>query len=131
MMGEKELKYPATPEKGDVSGLLMRPAQASHLLVLGHGASTNMRHATLKAIARALADAGIATFRYNFPYAEHGTGRDRPRGGRRGARGRPRPPLPGRGPLLRRAHDLHRCLGIAAGRRAGARLLLLPAPAAR
>ena len=76
MMGEKELKFPATPEKGEVSGLLMRPAQASHLLVLGHGASTNMRHATLKAIARALADAGIATFRYNFPYAEHGTGRD-------------------------------------------------------
>ena len=76
MMGEKELKFPATPEKGDVSGLLMRPAQASHLLVLGHGASTSMRHATLKAIAEALADAGIATFRYNFPYAEHGTGRD-------------------------------------------------------
>jgi len=76
MMGEKELKFPATPEKGDVSGLLMRPAQASHLLVLGHGASTTMRHATLKAIAGALADAGIATFRYNFPYAEHGTGRD-------------------------------------------------------
>ena len=76
MMEEKELKFPATSEKGDVSGLLMRPAQASHLLVLGHGASTNMRHATLKAIAEALADAGIATFRYNFPYAEHGTGRD-------------------------------------------------------
>jgi uncharacterized protein len=76
MMGEKELKFPATPEKGDVSGLLMRPAQASHLLVLGHGASTTMRHATLEAIAEALADAGIATFRYNFPYAEHGTGRD-------------------------------------------------------
>ena len=76
MMGEKELKFPATPEKGDVSGLLLRPAHASHLLVLGHGASTTMRHATLKAIAGALADAGIATFRYNFPYAEHGTGRD-------------------------------------------------------
>src|SRR5437763_2006568 len=76
MMGEKELKFPATPEKGDVSGLLMRPAQASHLLVLGHGASTTMRHATLQAIAGALADAGIATFRYNFPYAEHGKGRD-------------------------------------------------------
>jgi len=76
MIGEKELKFPATPEKGDVSGLLTRPAHASHLLVLGHGASTSMRHATLKAIAGALADAGIATFRYNFPYAEHGTDRD-------------------------------------------------------
>ena len=35
-----------------------------------------MRHATLQAIAEALADAGIATFRYNFPYTEHGKGRD-------------------------------------------------------
>jgi predicted alpha/beta-hydrolase family hydrolase len=35
-----------------------------------------MRHATLEAIAEALADVEIATLRYNFPYAEHGTGRD-------------------------------------------------------
>ena len=28
------------------------------------------------AIAEQLAEVGIATFRYNFPYAEHGTGRD-------------------------------------------------------
>jgi uncharacterized protein len=27
-------------------------------------------------IAEALAAAGIVTFRYNFPYAEHGKGRD-------------------------------------------------------
>jgi uncharacterized protein len=73
---ERPLKFPATPEKGEVSALLIRPAGASHLLVLGHGASTTMRHATLQAIAAALADTGIATFRYNFPYAEHGKGRD-------------------------------------------------------
>jgi predicted alpha/beta-hydrolase family hydrolase len=72
----KEMKFIATPEKGEVSTLLLRPADASHLLVLGHGASTNMRHATLQTIAERLADAGIATFRYNFPYTEHGTGRD-------------------------------------------------------
>ena len=71
-----ELKFLATPEKGAVSGLLVRPAGATHLLVLGHGAGTDMRHATLQAIADRLADAGIGTFRYNFPYAEHGTGRD-------------------------------------------------------
>jgi predicted alpha/beta-hydrolase family hydrolase len=75
-MVEKELKFVATPQKGEVSALLVRPEGATHLLVLGHGASTTMRHATLKAIAEALADAGIATFRYNFPYAEHGKGRD-------------------------------------------------------
>jgi predicted alpha/beta-hydrolase family hydrolase len=75
-MIEKELTFVATPEKGAVSALLIRPENASHLLVLGHGASTTMRHATLRAIAEALADAGIATFRYNFPYAERGKGRD-------------------------------------------------------
>jgi predicted alpha/beta-hydrolase family hydrolase len=75
-MMEKELKFLATPEKGEVSALLVRPAGSKHLLVLGHGASTNMRHATLGAIAGALAGERIATFRYNFPYAEHGHGRD-------------------------------------------------------
>jgi hypothetical protein len=72
----KEMKFLATPEKGEVSALLVRPGDASHLLVLGHGASTNMRHATLQTIAERVADAGIATFRYNFPYMEYGKGRD-------------------------------------------------------
>jgi predicted alpha/beta-hydrolase family hydrolase len=72
----RELRFLATPEKGEVSALLVRPAGASHLHVLGHGASTNMRHANLQTIAERMADVGIATFRYNFPYMEHGTGRD-------------------------------------------------------
>jgi predicted alpha/beta-hydrolase family hydrolase len=72
----KELKFLATPEKGEVSALLMRPENATHLLVLGHGASTNMRHATLESIADRLAEVGIATLRYNFPYSENGKGRD-------------------------------------------------------
>jgi predicted alpha/beta-hydrolase family hydrolase len=70
------MKFLATPEKGEVSALLVRPGDASHLLVLGHGARTNMRHATLATIAERMAGTGIATFRYNFPYMEHGTGRD-------------------------------------------------------
>lgn len=72
----RELKFLATPEKGEVSALLMRPENASHVLVLGHGASTNMRHKTLQTIAENLAEQGIATFRYNFPYSENGTYRD-------------------------------------------------------
>jgi predicted alpha/beta-hydrolase family hydrolase len=72
----KELKFVATPEKGKVSALLIQPRDATHLLILGHGASTNMRHATLQTIAERLADAGVATFRYNFPYMEYGKGRD-------------------------------------------------------
>jgi predicted alpha/beta-hydrolase family hydrolase len=72
----KEMKFLATPEKGEVSALIIRPGDASHMLVLGHGASTNIRHATLQTIADRMADAGIASFRYNFPYMEYGTGRD-------------------------------------------------------
>lgn len=73
-----EIKFPATAEKGEVSAMLIRPDLATHLLVLGHGASTNMRHATLASIAERLAELKVATLRYNFPYAENGKGRDSP-----------------------------------------------------
>jgi len=66
--------FVATAEKGAVSSLLMRPEGARWMLVLGHGASTDMRHRTLQTIAERLADVGIATFRYNFPYMERGGG---------------------------------------------------------
>ncbi|MCC7309389.1 MAG: alpha/beta hydrolase [Acidobacteria bacterium] len=72
----QHLRFWSTPEKGEVSAILMRPDEATHLLVLGHGASTNMGHVTMQAIADALADQAIATFRYNFPYSENGRGRD-------------------------------------------------------
>ncbi len=69
-----ESRFEATPEKGVVSSLLLRPDGAHWLLVLGHGASTNMRHRTLQTIAERLAEEGIATFRFNFPYMERGGG---------------------------------------------------------
>ena len=71
-----ELKFIATPEKGEVSAILIRPEDATHLLVLGHGASSNMRTPLLASLADALARQGIATFRYNFPYSEKGGGRN-------------------------------------------------------
>jgi len=73
---ETLIKFTATPEKGDVSALLMRPADAACSLVLGHGASSNMRTPLLQNIAEALAERNIATFRYNFPYSEKGGGRN-------------------------------------------------------
>jgi uncharacterized protein len=72
----KELKFLVNAEQGEVSAILMRPEKAKALIVLGHGASTNMRHANLQNIADRMAAVGIATFRYNFPYSEHGRGRD-------------------------------------------------------
>jgi len=75
-VSDQVLKFSATPTKGEVSGLLIRPANATHLLVLGHGASSNMRTPMMESIAEALAKQSIATFRYNFPYSENKRGRD-------------------------------------------------------
>jgi uncharacterized protein len=73
---QTESTFVASPEKGEVSALLMRPENVTHLLVLGHGASSNMRTPMMQSIAEALARHGIATFRYNFPYSENKRGRD-------------------------------------------------------
>lgn len=72
----REIRFEAKPDRGKVSAILMRPDDATHLLVLGHGASSNMRTPMLQMIAEHLAEEGIATFRYNFPYSEKGGGRN-------------------------------------------------------
>lgn len=54
----------------EVSALLVRPPDAQWLLVLGHGAGAGMAHPFLEKLAAELADAGIATLRYQFPYME-------------------------------------------------------------
>ena len=71
---EIEGRFTATPEKGEVSSVAMRPPGARLMLVLGHGAGTDCRHRNLRTIAGCCADAGVATFRYNFPYMERGGG---------------------------------------------------------
>ena len=62
---------------GDVviPALLVRPPAAWTLLVLGHGAGAGMRHVFMESLAAALAERGIATLRYTFPYLVHGRGR--------------------------------------------------------
>jgi predicted alpha/beta-hydrolase family hydrolase len=64
---------------GEVSGLLRVPDDAEVLFVFGHGAGTGMRHPFLDAVAEALAERGVATLRYSFPYAERGRKRPDPR----------------------------------------------------
>lgn len=67
----------STP-RGPVSGLLVRPADAALLYVLGHGAGAGMRHVFLETIAQRLATRGVATLRYQFPYMEAGQNRTDP-----------------------------------------------------
>ncbi|PYO62212.1 MAG: alpha/beta hydrolase [Gemmatimonadetes bacterium] len=55
---------------GEVSALLLKPEGARLLYVLAHGAGAGMRHPFLESMAGRLAERGIATLRYQFPYME-------------------------------------------------------------
>jgi uncharacterized protein len=65
---------------GKVSGVLLRPPDAWATYVLAHGAGAGMRHRFMEAIAQVLAQRGIATLRYQFPYVEAGMRRPDPPG---------------------------------------------------
>lgn len=60
----------AVPGSGEVSALFLRPPTARWLLVLGHGAGAGMAHPFLEKLAKELAEARVATLRYQFPYLE-------------------------------------------------------------
>ncbi len=68
------LTFAVGPERR-VSGLLVLPAGAHALYVLAHGAGAGMAHPFLAAMAATLAERGIATLRYQFPYMEAGSRR--------------------------------------------------------
>lgn len=55
---------------GEVSALLNRPAGARTILVLAHGAGAGMNHPFLESLSSQLAQVGLATLRYQFPYME-------------------------------------------------------------
>jgi predicted alpha/beta-hydrolase family hydrolase len=58
-----------------VSGLVMRPPQSRLCYVFAHGAGAGMTHASMGTVAAGLAERGIATLRYQFPYMEKGSKR--------------------------------------------------------
>jgi predicted alpha/beta-hydrolase family hydrolase len=58
-----------------VSALLIRPANAKALYSFAHGAGAGMMHKSMASNAEGLAERGIATLRYQFPYMEKGSKR--------------------------------------------------------
>src|SRR3989441_6659432 len=74
----EELKVQVGERVGEVSALLLRPPDARLLYVVAHGAGAGMRHPFLESIAARLAERGVATLRYQFPYVERGARRPDP-----------------------------------------------------
>jgi predicted alpha/beta-hydrolase family hydrolase len=65
----------ALPGGGSVAALLDRPDDPRAALVLAHGAGAGMQHMFLAALAHGLASHGVATLRFQFPFAEQGSKR--------------------------------------------------------
>lgn len=66
----KNLSLPVSAAPGAVSAICTLPEKPICILTLAHGAGANMQHAFMEALATALAGAGIATLRFNFPFTE-------------------------------------------------------------
>ena len=68
----------AVDEAHSVRGLLLAPPSAHACYVLAHGTGAGMFHPFMDGAAKGLAERGIATLRYQFPYMEQGAKRPDP-----------------------------------------------------
>ena len=62
-------------ETETVSALLCKPERIRACYVFAHGAGAGMNHSFMAAVSAGLAERGIATLRYQFPFMEHGSKR--------------------------------------------------------
>jgi predicted alpha/beta-hydrolase family hydrolase len=60
---------------GNVSAICMVPEKPVCMMTLAHGAGADMNHSFMVTLATALAESGISTLRFNFPFMEHKKGR--------------------------------------------------------
>ena len=68
----------AVGSTGSVSALLICPAKARACYVFAHGAGAGMTHSFMETAAQGLAERGVASLRYQFPYMEKGSKRPDP-----------------------------------------------------
>jgi uncharacterized protein len=74
-MKTRSLKIQVSPSIGKVSAEYIAPPGAKCILALAHGAGAGMNHPFMVALANSLGETGIATLRFNFPFAENKKGR--------------------------------------------------------
>ena len=78
-VGPQQLEI-AVGSAGSVSAVLIHPSGARACFVFAHGAGAGMTHAFMEAAAQGLAERGVASLRYQFPYMEKGSKRPDPPG---------------------------------------------------
>lgn len=72
---EKSLSLKVSSDIGAVSAELFSPKEVKAIMTLAHGAGAGMHHEFMVTLSKALAETGIATLRFNFPFMENKKGR--------------------------------------------------------
>jgi len=74
-MNTQSLSLQVSPSIGSVSAEYIVPETSKCIMTLAHGAGAGMGHSFMTTLAASLAEVGIATLRFNFPFSEHKKGR--------------------------------------------------------
>jgi uncharacterized protein len=74
-MNSRSLSLQVSPSIGLVSAECTSPRKSNCIMTLAHGAGAGMNHPFMVALANSLGESGIASLRFNFPFAEHKMGR--------------------------------------------------------
>ncbi len=70
-MSTKSFKFEVSSSVGKVSAKYIVPDKPVCIFTLAHGAGAGMDHSFMETLADSLSKVGIATLRFNFPFAEH------------------------------------------------------------
>jgi len=74
-MKTRSLSLKISPSIGAVSAECLIPEKSKYIMTLAHGAGAGMNHSFMVTLAQLLSEKGIATMRFNFPFAENKKGR--------------------------------------------------------